>query len=51
MPDRPEDLLRLGGAAPSKRAPWDTIITAVLAGYYEPDQDGKRKPESLYGSL
>ena len=36
---------------PSKRALWDAAITAVLAGNYEPDQDGKRKPESLYGSL
>ena len=26
------------------------IITAVLAGYDEPDQDGKRKPEALYGA-
>jgi hypothetical protein len=37
--------------APSKRALWDTAITGVLAGYYQPDQDGKRKPESLYGSV
>jgi putative transposase len=36
--------------APSKRALWDAAITEVLAGYYQPDQDGKRKPESLYGS-
>ncbi len=36
---------------PSKRALWDTTITQVLAGYYEPDEHGKRKPESLYGSL
>ncbi len=37
--------------APSKRALWDTTITQVLAGYYEPDEHGRRKPESLYGSL
>ena len=37
--------------APSKRALWDTTITEVLAGYYEPDSDGRRPPESLYGSL
>jgi len=37
--------------APSKRALWDTAITQVLAGFYEPDEHGKRKPESLYGSL
>jgi len=38
-------------AAPSKRALWDTTITEFLAGYYEPGADGKRPPESLYGSL
>ncbi len=38
-------------AAPSKRALWDTTITEVLAGVYEPDADGKRPPECLYGSL
>jgi transposase InsO family protein len=38
-------------AAPSKRALWDTTITEILAGIYEPDADGKRPPESLYGSL
>ena len=37
--------------APSKRALWDTAITEVLAGYYEPDEHGRREPESLYGSL
>lgn len=38
-------------AAPSKRALWDTTITEILAGYYEPDAEGKRPPECLYGSL
>jgi len=38
-------------SAPSKRALWDTTITEILAGNYEPDADGKRPPESLYGSL
>ncbi len=38
-------------AAPSKRALWDTTITEILAGVYEPDRDGKRPPESLYGYL
>ena len=38
-------------SAPSKRALWDTTITEILAGYYEPDAEGKRPPESLYGSL
>ena len=38
-------------AAPSKRALWDTTITEILAGIYEPDAEGKRPPESLYGYL
>ena len=38
-------------AAPSKRALWDTTITEILAGIYEPGIDGRRPPESLYGSL
>ncbi len=37
--------------APSKRSLWDAAITEVLAGYYEPDTHGRKKPESLYGSL
>lgn len=39
------------GRAPSKRSLWDTTVTEVLAGYYEPDENGRRPPESLYGSL
>jgi putative transposase len=39
------------GRAPSRRALWDTTLTEILAGYYEPDSDGRRQPESLYGSL
>lgn len=35
---------------PSKRALWDMTITEILAGYYEPDKDGRRRPESLYGA-
>jgi len=38
-------------AAPSKRALWDTTITEILAGTYEHDDQGKRPPECLYGSL
>jgi putative transposase len=30
---------------------WETAITEILAGYYEPDEHGRRPPESLYGSL
>lgn len=36
--------------APSQRALWDMTLIEVLAGYYEPDKDGRRKPESLYGA-
>ncbi|MGV9711062.1 IS3 family transposase [Gordonia sp. NPDC003424] len=36
---------------PSKRVLWDTTITEILAGYYEPDEEGKRRPESLYGAV
>jgi putative transposase len=36
---------------PSTRALWDTVVVELLAGIYEPDQHGRRKPESLYGSL
>jgi putative transposase len=35
----------------SRRALWDTTITEVLAGFYEPDEQGRRPPESLYGSV
>ena len=35
---------------PSAWALWDTVITEVLAGFYEPDEHGRRKPESLYGA-
>lgn len=35
---------------PSKRALWDTVVTGILAGYYQPDEHGRRAPESLYGA-
>ncbi|RZL77276.1 MAG: hypothetical protein EOP32_25480 [Rhodococcus sp. (in: high G+C Gram-positive bacteria)] len=36
----------------SRRALWDASITAVLASYcVERDEHGRRRPESLYGSL
>jgi putative transposase len=38
-------------AAPSKRQLWDTAVTEILAGIYEPDADGRRPPESLYGTV
>ena len=30
---------------------WEATITEILAGYYEPDQHGHRRPESLYGAV
>jgi len=39
------------GRGPSRRALWDTTITEILAGYYEPDERGRRRPESLYGAV
>ena len=36
---------------PSKRALWETVVTELLAGIYEPGPDRRRPPESLYGSL
>ena len=35
---------------PSKRALWEMTLTEILAGYYEPDDQGRRPPESLYGA-
>ena len=35
----------------SARALWDIVITEILAGYYEPDDQGRKRPESLYGSV
>ena len=37
--------------APSKRALSDLVLTEVIAGLYESDEHGRRRPESLYGSL
>jgi transposase InsO family protein len=36
--------------APSKRALWDVTVVELLAGFYHPDQHGRRTPESLYGA-
>ena len=38
-------------AAPGKRQLWDTAVTEILAGIYEPDANGHRPPESLYGTV
>jgi hypothetical protein len=47
----PTDLSRLGGADAFVACPVGRTTTEVLAGYYEPDEHGQRKPEPLYGSL
>ena len=36
---------------PSRRALKDGALTEILAGIYEPGQDGRRPPECLYGSV
>jgi transposase InsO family protein len=36
---------------PSRRALADAALTEILAGIYEPGENGRRPPESLYGSL
>jgi putative transposase len=36
---------------PSRRALWDATITELLASHYEPDEQGRRRPESLYGAV
>ena len=36
---------------PSRRAARDAVLTEILAGIYQPDERGRRKPESLYGSM
>lgn len=35
---------------PSKRELWDAAVTGILAGIYEPGENGRRPPESLYGT-
>ena len=47
----PRTFYALATRAPSKRSLWDAVITEVLAGFYEPDEHGRRQPESLYGSV
>ena len=35
--------------APSKRSLWDATITAILADYYEPDENGRPSPSRCTG--
>jgi putative transposase len=39
------------GRGPSRRALWEITVTELLAGFYEPDGRGRRRPESLYGAV
>ena len=50
IPIAPRTFYAWASRAPSKRSLWDAAITEVLAGCYQPDADGRRKPESVYGS-
>jgi putative transposase len=36
---------------PSRRALRDEWLTGLLVGIFEPDERGRRKPESLYGAV
>jgi putative transposase len=38
------------GRGPSKRALWEITVTELLGDIYEPDADGRRRPECLYGA-
>ena len=38
-------------AVPGKRELWDTAVTEILTGIYEADENGRRPPESLYGTV
>jgi hypothetical protein len=38
-------------AAPGKRELWDAAVTEILAAIYEPGENGRRPPESLYGTV
>jgi putative transposase len=51
VPIAPRTFYAWAKRAPSKRALWDATITEILADYCEPDEAGRRKRESLYGSL
>jgi putative transposase len=37
--------------APSKRELWDAAVTEIMAGIYERGDNGRRQPESMYGTL
>ena len=45
MPIAPRTFYAWVKRAPSKRALWDAAIAEILAGDYEPGDDGRRKPD------
>ena len=51
MPIAPRTYWARRSRPPSRRAVTDAALTEILAGICEPDERGRRKPESLYGSL
>jgi putative transposase len=38
-------------SGPGKRELWGMTVTEILAGIYEPDVNGRRPPESMYGTV
>jgi hypothetical protein len=38
-------------SGPGKRELWDMTVTEILAGIYEPGVNGRRPPESMYGTV
>jgi putative transposase len=51
VPIAPRTYWARAARPPSRRAVTDAALTEILAGIFEPDARGRRKPESLYGSL
>jgi putative transposase len=51
VPIAPRTYWARAARPPSRRAVTDAALTEILAGICEPDARGRRKPESLYGSL
>jgi putative transposase len=51
VPIAPRTYFALITRPASKRELWDLAVTEVLAGIYEPDERGRRAPESLYGAV
>jgi putative transposase len=50
-PGCPAHVLGISFAAPSKRELRDAPVTEIMAGIYERGENGRRLPESMYGTL